>query len=240
MRRRTTPPKPFLSRIFQPSVKPDISEGWTYGVEEAEIYGGYTAHEAVDFAVPLGTQVLAAADGLALAGFEEVRIRYPGNTPRTWQGEPVFWGYGLFVVLLHDNGLVTVYGHLHRISPVIWNQTYTEPTQHPNGDVTSPLPSLGRKEFQKVYAAVKVKRGDVIGQSGITGMGIGAPTYPDWLQKRPYRANDEEHVHFAVCTLPALDAATAYIDPFGIHGYAAAYPSWETDWSALPNSLWLR
>ena len=237
---RRTPPKPFLSRIFQPSVKPEISEGWIYSAEEAAVYGGYADHHAVDFSVPFATPVLAAADGLALASFEEVRIRYPGNTPRTRNGEPIFWGYGLFVVVLHDNGLITCYCHLHRISPVLWNEAYLEPTRYPTGDVIPALMSLGVRDFKKTHTAVRVHRGETIGLSGITGMGVGRPTYMDWLQKRLYRSNDEEHVHFAVCTPPVLDASTTYIDSFGIQGYGSVYPSWEADWSTLPNSLWLR
>src|SRR4051812_40600064 len=101
--------RPFLHRIFRSGVTPKIVEGWTYSPQEVELYGGYSAHQAVDFAVPAGTPVLAAAGGLALASFEEVPIRYPGTEPRTWHGEPVFWGHGLHIAIVHRNQHVTIY-----------------------------------------------------------------------------------------------------------------------------------
>jgi murein DD-endopeptidase MepM/ murein hydrolase activator NlpD len=52
-------------------------------------------HTGLDLAVPWGTPVHAAAAG---------RVEYAG-----WQG-----GYGNTVVLLHDNGLRTLYAHLAR------------------------------------------------------------------------------------------------------------------------------
>lgn len=241
MKRAPQSVRPFLSRIFPDDSAPVITEGWIYGPDEAAIYGGYTAHEAVDFAVPLGTPVLAAADGLILASFEEVRIRYPGTEPRTWKGEPVYWGYGLFAAMLHDNGLLTFYGHLHRLSEPIWKQAYVAPLEYPNGDVASPITRLEARDFKKTYRSLRVKAGDIIGYSGITGMGMGVSTYRNWRKNVAYRANDEEHVHFAVCEPPAMLSDTNHLDPFGIYGPTEAYPHNAADWSQLPTpSLWLR
>lgn len=55
----------------------------------------YTFHNGVDFGMPTGTKVLAAADG------KVVRI---GNNGR--------YAYGRWIAIDHGNGLVTMYGHL--------------------------------------------------------------------------------------------------------------------------------
>jgi murein DD-endopeptidase MepM/ murein hydrolase activator NlpD len=227
---------PFLHRIFPSGVYPAIVEGWIYGQEETKVYGGYDAHQGVDFAVPTGTPVLAAADGLALASFEEVPIRYPGSDVRTLDGEPIFWGLGLFVLILHKNGLVTYYGHLHRLADSL-QAAYCMPQVSP-GAVMPPHIGLDRKDFRR-YGAIRIPAGEVIGQSGITGMGRGTRTYDNWLRRKPYTVNDEEHVHFAISSLPALSTEAVYIDPFAIHAYAPSYPSYADNWSRLPGSLWL-
>lgn len=235
---RNRVPKPFLHRIFPGGVQPHITEGWIYGTEETKIYGGYDEHHAVDFAVPTGTPVLAAADGWALASFEEVPIRYPGPQARTWQGQPVFWGFGLFVMILHKNGLVTYYAHLHRLADRV-QAAYLAPQVLSPDDVVPPHTVFTKDDFCKNYPAVSVCTGDVIGYSGITGMGMGRRTYDNWLAGKPYAVNDEEHVHFALSPLPAVTADAPYVDPFGIHGLAEAYPAYSSNW-ALPRSLWLR
>jgi murein DD-endopeptidase MepM/ murein hydrolase activator NlpD len=55
-------------------------------------------HEGVDFAVPQGTPVYAAADGV-------VKDAKPNG------------GYGNYVRLEHDDGVATAYGHLSRFAP---------------------------------------------------------------------------------------------------------------------------
>jgi murein DD-endopeptidase MepM/ murein hydrolase activator NlpD len=58
-------------------------------------YGGYPHfHTGIDLAAPLGTPVLAAAEGMVAAVAS-------GTT-----------GYGTYVVLAHAGGLTTLYGHL--------------------------------------------------------------------------------------------------------------------------------
>ena len=55
------------------------------------------AHQGVDYAAPIGTRVKAAGDGV---------VEFMG----------VKGGYGNVVILKHDNGVNTVYGHLSRFS----------------------------------------------------------------------------------------------------------------------------
>lgn len=56
-------------------------------------------HNGVDFAVPVGTSVMAAADGKIIA---------IGNNGR--------YAYGRYVAIDHGNGLVTMYGHLSSVT----------------------------------------------------------------------------------------------------------------------------
>ncbi len=84
-------------------------------------------HNGVDFAVPIGTNVVAATSG-AIKGF--------GNT----DAFPGCYSWGKWILVQHDNGLSTLYGHLSNIS---------------------------------VKVGQKVKQGDVIGQSGSTGISTG-------------------------------------------------------------------
>lgn len=234
-------PAPFLHRIFSKTAVPTITEGWIYSAEEAKIYGGFNEHQAVDFAVPTGTPVLAAADGLAIASFYELPIRYPDDKDRTWKGKPVYWGFGLYILILHENSLLTVYGHLHSLAPEFQvSNAYIKPTEEANSDLIPPILEVKAEDFGTKFPAVKVSAGQLIGYSGITGMGLGQRTYDNWLAGRPYEVCDEEHVHFAVSTLPGPEAdGSVSFDPFGIRGLGATYPRSQNDWSKLSGSLWL-
>jgi murein DD-endopeptidase MepM/ murein hydrolase activator NlpD len=59
---------------------------------------GLHGHNGVDLGAPVGTPILAAASG-------EVMISRMG-----WNG-----GYGNYVVIQHDNGTQTVYGHASKL-----------------------------------------------------------------------------------------------------------------------------
>jgi murein DD-endopeptidase MepM/ murein hydrolase activator NlpD len=94
-------------------------------------YGGSTPyqarHEAVDIAVPEGTPVKAAKDGKVTIADWAV-----ASNPRA--------SYGLMVVIQHDEGYTTVYGHLSRL---------------------------------RVSAGQVVKKGQIIADSGNTGLTTG-------------------------------------------------------------------
>ena len=55
-------------------------------------YGGYVGHDGIDIAAPYGTPVYAADSGRVILS--------------KWYG-----GYGNCIMIQHDNGMVTVYGH---------------------------------------------------------------------------------------------------------------------------------
>lgn len=54
-------------------------------------------HQGTDYAVPIGTPVLACAEGRVQIGHDDE------------------WGYGMHVLVNHGNGLRTLYGHLSAI-----------------------------------------------------------------------------------------------------------------------------
>lgn len=66
------------------------------GVRTQGIHG----HNAVDIATPVGTPIIAAADGTVIAA-----------KASGWNG-----GYGTMIIISHANGTQTVYGHLSRLS----------------------------------------------------------------------------------------------------------------------------
>lgn len=74
-----------------------------YGFRSSPIDGHDRMHEGVDLAAPPGTSVLAARDGTIVAA---------GDDP----------ALGLHVIIEHEGGLRTVYGHLSRIA-IVLNQT---------------------------------------------------------------------------------------------------------------------
>jgi peptidoglycan hydrolase CwlO-like protein len=88
-------PQPFLdSGIFR---HPDGSESQAFGMTswaQTGAYGG-RIHNGIDFVQPCGAPVRAAADGTV--------IRY-NRTDGS--------GFGHYIMIKHNNGLLTLYGHL--------------------------------------------------------------------------------------------------------------------------------
>lgn len=73
--------------------------GKTAFAKKSKFYGKSGFHNGLDFAMPVGTKVLAAADGKVIA---------TGNNGR--------YAYGRWMAVDHGNGIVTMYGHLSSIS----------------------------------------------------------------------------------------------------------------------------
>jgi murein DD-endopeptidase MepM/ murein hydrolase activator NlpD len=89
-------------RLLWPIPHATITQGFgpTPYVFEASYAGFPHFHTGIDLAVPLGTPVFAAADGVVMLA----RPMADGN------GTLV--GYGNYVIIQHDAGLKTLYGHL--------------------------------------------------------------------------------------------------------------------------------
>lgn len=98
----TDPVLTATGKLLMPIPHATISQGFgptPYAFEAA--YAGFPHfHTGVDLAVPLGTPIFAAADGVVALARSMTDAR--GNLV----------GYGNYVVLQHDTGLKTLYGHL--------------------------------------------------------------------------------------------------------------------------------
>jgi len=98
----TDPVLSATGKLLMPIPHATISQGFgptPYAFEAA--YAGFPHfHTGVDLAVPLGTPVFAAADGVVVLA-----------RPMTDGGGNLV-GYGNYVILQHDTGLKTLYGHL--------------------------------------------------------------------------------------------------------------------------------
>jgi murein DD-endopeptidase MepM/ murein hydrolase activator NlpD len=79
---------------LRPVIGYPISSG--FGMRFHPILGYARMHTGIDFAAPLGTPIRAVADGRVLWA--------------TWRG-----GYGRCIILLHNGGVATLYGHCSEI-----------------------------------------------------------------------------------------------------------------------------
>lgn len=84
-----------------PVKKVTFSQGYgkTAFAKKSKFYGTSGFHNGLDFAMPTGTSVLAAADGKVIA---------TGNNGR--------YAYGRWMAIDHGNGIVTMYGHLSSVA----------------------------------------------------------------------------------------------------------------------------
>jgi len=98
----TDPVLSATGKLLMPIPHAAITQGFgpTPYVFEAAYAGFPHFHTGVDLAVPLGTPVFAAADGVVVLA-----------RPMT-DGSGNLVGYGNYVILQHDTGLKTLYGHL--------------------------------------------------------------------------------------------------------------------------------
>jgi murein DD-endopeptidase MepM/ murein hydrolase activator NlpD len=89
-------------RLLWPIPHATITQGFgpTAYVFEASYAGFRHFHTGIDLAVPLGTPVFAAADGVVMLA-----------RPMADSGG-LLVGYGNYIVIQHDAGLKTLYGHL--------------------------------------------------------------------------------------------------------------------------------
>ena len=83
-----------------PVKKVTFSQGYgkTAFAKTSKFYGSSGFHNGLDFAMPTGTSVLAAADGKVVA---------TGNNGR--------YAYGRWMAIDHGKGIVTMYGHLSSV-----------------------------------------------------------------------------------------------------------------------------
>ncbi len=215
-------PKAFLTLPFKEGTNFQIAEGWLYSGEERKMHGR-KVHYGIDFAANRGTPVYAAADGLAIASFDTEEYG-------KWQDKKLGFGYGRFVQVWNpDTKSFMIYAHLETIAPNIY---YEKPAKNGIGW----KPSLPKsKEEVETHENTPIKKGDLIGYVGDTGLTWG---YDETPKERPnpeqFPSWDETHLHFEVFNYDEEGQKVAY-DPYGIYKQAVKY----TDMQIPNTSLWL-
>ncbi len=196
-----------------------ISEGWIYSAEEQQIHG-YVGHGGVDFVLPRGVPIVAAADGWALASYFWFLVK-EGGVPRRYKGKEVGMGLGRFVQIWHpEQELFTVYGHLDSIESKIpfYGPRKLQDCLHPVGHKFLP------KKMIDNCAAIPIKRGEIIGTAGDTGLTWDYTDYPERPNPNEKPSWDEVHLHFEVFQRVGSRLKKKYLDPYGINSHWQDYP----------------
>lgn len=83
---------------------PDYFDYYIRPVSNSRISQGLHGYNAIDFAAPMGTPILASASGTVIISKDN----------DYWNG-----GYGNYIVIKHDNGTETLYAHTN--SNIVWS-----------------------------------------------------------------------------------------------------------------------
>jgi hypothetical protein len=227
-------PEPYLRVPFRVAdyEQVPVLAGWHYDADEIAIHG-INYHGAIDWALSLGSPVLAAADGYAVAFWDErwlTETTEAGEQPRLLNGQPMTFGQGLTVQIYHGRGRYTQYGHLSGLSEM--NIPFYDSVLDEQGNR---LPHTIRtelvREYQRAGVARKVKAGDMIGFVGVTGGAIGAMSYDRWKQigtsfkPGDYPTYMDPHLHFVEFGRSLKSRHPLRRDPFGLYATAENYPS---------------
>jgi murein DD-endopeptidase MepM/ murein hydrolase activator NlpD len=129
-----------------------------FGMRHHPVTGGRRAHKGVDLAGPIGTPILATADGTVARA--------------DW-----FSSYGLYVQLEHGGNLQTRYGHMSRLNVAAGQRVRkgevigyvgstgrsTGPHLHYevriNGAAVNPVPYMQAGEYQQAFASASPSLG---------------------------------------------------------------------------------
>jgi len=111
----TRPQDDFVGNIGEYDLQNPLQPGYrftsSFGYRIHPKTGVRTFHNGVDLAAPIGTPIFAAGDGVVL---------FAGPAS----------GFGNWVVIAHDNGLYTIYGHMRYSSIIVEPGQYVSRGQH--------------------------------------------------------------------------------------------------------------
>ncbi len=250
-------PEPFLRSLFEPDIEPVIASGFEYDPDEVALHG-VKFHGAIDLDVPRGTKILAPADGYYLSTYGEFLTRHEDGLPRQIGGRKVY--YGSFMIQgWHKHGRYTQYAHVDWVNPKI---PYYLPIKivdeggKPTADLKhNPILRAPVAEYRKSGVATLIRAGEIIGEVGMTGCGLGETCYSSakfMADGRPdfrgvnYTYYTEPHLHFvAFAGREPRSRHARLVDPFGIYGQAEdGYPGKLSEWhqrqpQAKHHPLWL-
>jgi hypothetical protein len=104
-------------------------------------YDDGSQHEAVDYPEPVGTPILAAADGIAMVSSQPNNPDMPDKD-----------AYGIFVLIRHPNNFSTLYAHMSSAAPGL-------------------IVFSAQKRYNTEFGSwTPVKKGDIIGYVGLSGV----------------------------------------------------------------------
>ncbi len=231
--------KPYLTLPFrQRSYR--VTEGWFYSKYEYEIHLLW-GHAAIDFELPRGADVLAAASGWAMSSYHRSNYTGEDGRPVKYKGKEIGIGLGYFVQMYHpETGRYTLYGHLGSVDSKI---PYSPARRLKDGRI-SPA-NIGRRpeEMSKHFRFVWVERGDKVGEVGDSGVNWGYDDFPDRPDPSKYPSWDRDtHLHFVELTRDLRDGSlSSPRDPYDIYWTADKYPDPERKGNISflgPKTLW--
>lgn len=240
-------PVPYLTLPFKPGVNYEVTEGWIYSDEELAIHGGNPIHGGVDLHAPYGTEVVSPVDGYAMSSYHTEWIR-EGRDPKEevkddneeykkpiklYQGKPMREGLGYFIYIYVPivNRFIEL-GHLSDIDPAI---PFSPPVYNPKTDGWDPTNyQFMISQIDINTNIVPVKKGQVIGKVGFSGLALGDSDKESW---------DEPHIHFEEFYIDQETGQKGWQrDPYALYDTFERYnigkmglsPLWLLDQNNLP------
>lgn len=221
---------PFLAIPLAEDGPRAISQGYEYSKDEISFHPEITRHFGIDFKAKWGTPVYAPADGLAVASYHTHYLDSPKKGS-------IGFGLGLFIQIWHEEAkLYSMYGHLAAIDETAI--PYIPPTFNAQTQEWEPRQALYVPLGQFKKQAKPVKRGDLIGLIGYTGLFLDKENEASLIMKdsqKPPLFDPKKvktwdphgaHLHWEIYTRSAdgLKKETR-LDPFGIYAKREEYGS---------------
>jgi murein DD-endopeptidase MepM/ murein hydrolase activator NlpD len=215
----------------------EISEGWIYSEVEQNIHH-HQIHFAVDFKLARNTPIYSPVDGYAVSSYQSFYL------DTLYEEKRVGYGLGYFVELWDPAaGVFMSLCHLEKISAGIY---YMEPKRGYSSGFDTWDPVLIYKSLEeKLKNATVIKRGDVIGYSGSSGLSWGFQEGPRLVPNdAELKSWDEPHLHLEVYTRKLHNkkwVKDKRFDPYGIYSDYKEYSGaqremglWLVDNNGLP------